>query len=97
MDILIFFSQLCLDFWQSTLLLLVASGQLFGECFACFLIVVVGVLPHVKVVGIATFSQTSVIQLPTPGKHPRYLLFLLLRWVKSELEGFSHWPFCPST
>jgi hypothetical protein len=63
MDLLIVFSQMGLDLWQFAFLLIVSHLHLTSKLFAGRFIILVGMLSHVKIIGVSTFQQGGIVQL----------------------------------
>jgi hypothetical protein len=79
-----------LDFWESILLGRVVDGEFSGQFFAYLLIIIVRVLPHMEVVSIASFGQSSVVEFPGTSKCPQELVFGLFVGIQAILERLTH-------
>src|SRR6266487_4129945 len=95
-NILVLFSEFCLDLRKSILLLIVPDMQFFGELLAGWLVIVVGMLLDMEIVGVFSFCQSRVVQLPAPGERPEQFLFGLFRWIDAILQRLVH-DRCPNS
>ena len=68
-DLFVFFPDF-FDLWQLISLIVVANGMFFRKLFAYILIVVIGMLHHAHVIGIAAFLQSRIVQGTASVKSP---------------------------